>query len=56
MSLTQSTDHQEYAHISGCIVDRNRGARHSNVSLRTGRDIDVIVSRAIVTNILEGLG
>lgn len=56
MSLAQSTDHQENTNIGCRIVHRNGGAGHGNVSLRASCDIDIVVTRAVVTNILQRLG
>lgn len=53
MSLAQSADHQENAHVGCRIVDSDWGAGHSDVLLRAGSNIDVVVSRAVVTDVLE---
>jgi len=51
ISLAQSADHQEDAHIGSSIVDRDGGTGYRNVSLRASRDIDIVVSSSIVTNV-----
>jgi hypothetical protein len=55
MSLAQSTDHQEDANIGCRVVDRNWSTRHRDASLRASGNIDVIVSRTIVADILQRL-
>lgn len=56
MSLAQSADHQENADIGCRIVDGDWGAGHSDVLLRAGGNIDVVVSCAVVADVLERLG
>lgn len=56
MSLAQSADHQENSHVGCRIVDSNWGAGHSDVLLRAGGNIDVVVSCAVVADVLERLG
>jgi hypothetical protein len=56
MSLAQSTNHQEDSNVGCRIVDRNRGTGHGDASLRASGNIDVIVSRTIVADILQRLG
>lgn len=53
MSLAQSADHQENAHVGCRIVDGDWSAGHSDVLLRAGGNIDVVVSRAVVADVLE---
>lgn len=53
MSLAQSADHQENAHVGCRIVDSDWSAGHSDVLLRAGGNVDVVVSRTVVTDVLE---
>ena len=55
MGLAQSTNHQENSNISRRIVDCNGGTGHSDTPLRASRNIDVIVSRTVVADILQRL-
>lgn len=54
MSLAQSADHQENANIGCRIVHSDWGAGHSDVLLGAGGHVNVVVSCAVVTNVLEG--
>ena len=54
MSLAQSADHQANANIGCRIVHSDWGAGHGDVLLGAGGHVNVVVSRAVVTNVLEG--
>lgn len=55
ISLAQGTDHQENAHISGSIIHGHGSARNSNIPLGATRNIQVIITSAIVANIADRL-
>lgn len=53
MGLAQSADHEENTHVGCRIVDSDWGAGHSDVLLCAGSDINVIVSRAVMADVLQ---
>lgn len=55
VSLAQGTNHQENTHVGGGIVHRNGGAGDSNVLLRAGGNIEIVIPSSIVADIPDGL-
>lgn len=56
LDVAERAKHEPNGHVGRCIVDCYRRARHRNASLCACADIDVVVSRAVVADVLEALG